>query len=198
MMKSGHHKAKSVTFEQDLDLKKDDSNKKPQQEFDAKQYITPGSEQREVEVWKEVFDLFDTDGTGTLTPMNIRNAMLTLGYNPERKIIYQMVSDVDTDESGGVEFDEFVKLMAGKPCEKDDDAEIEEVFYNYDVDKKGYITKEDMLRTAKELKEELNEDEVDVIFSEVDPQGEGKITLKAWMKFMKRQTYNTINNVNRL
>lgn len=157
--------------------------------FDPRKYVVPGSNVRDVEIWKEVFDLFDVDGNGSLTPMNIRNAMLTLGYNPKKQMIYQLVSDLDFDESGGVDFQEFVKMMTTKPCEKDTDEDIERVYYMYDNEKKGYITKEDMIEAAQEIKEELTEEEIEIIIQEIDPDGGGNIRKAYWMKFMKQKQY---------
>ena len=189
MSVKGRQKQVSYVEQDDADLN-DSLVHAPHEEFNARKYVKSGCTVRDVEMWKEVFDLFDIDGNGSLTPMNIRNAMQTLGYNAKRQIIFQIVSDLDSDESGGVDFDEFVKMMTEKPCEKDTDEDIQDVFFTYDAEKKGYITKEDMLRTAKELKEELTEEEADIIFREVAPKGEEKISLKAWMQFMKKKTYD--------
>lgn len=161
--------------------------KKFPESFDPKKYLVPGATLRDIEVWKEVFDLFDLDGSGSLTPMNIRNAMLTLGYNPKRNIIYQMVSDLDQDESGGIEFREFVNMMVSKPGDKDTDEDFLDVFKSYDVDNKGYIVKEDLIKIAKELQEDLTPEEAELICAELDESDEGKITLKAWNQFMKQK-----------
>ncbi len=163
--------------------------KKPNETFDPKKYLVPGSTLRDIEIWKEVFDLFDLDGSGSLTPMNIRNAMLTLGYNPKRHIIYQMVSDLDQDESGGIEFHEFVNMMVSKPGDKDTDDDFLEVFKAYDVENKGYIVKEDLMKIAKELQEDLTPEEAELICAEIDESGEGKISLEEWNQFMKKQKY---------
>lgn len=157
--------------------------------FDPRKFVVPGSSTRDIEIWKEVFDLFDVDGNGSLTPMNIRNAMVTLGYNPKKQMIYQLVSDLDFNESGGVDFQEFVKMMTTKPCLKDTDDDIEKVYYQYDTDKKGYITKEDMMDAADEIKEDLTEEEIDVIISEIDPDGNGNIRKTYWIKYMKQKVF---------
>lgn len=51
-----------------------------------------------------------------------------------------MLSDYDKDESGIVEFDEFLKIMTSKPCEDDTEHDIKKSFDFFDHDGKGYIT----------------------------------------------------------
>jgi Ca2+-binding EF-hand superfamily protein len=47
------------------------------------------------------------------------------------------MSDFDTDESGIIEFREFVKMMTIKPCEEDTADDIEKVFNHIDQEAKG-------------------------------------------------------------
>jgi len=42
------------------------------------------------------------------------------------------MADFDTDESGIIEFREFVKMMTIKPCEEDTLEDIEKVFNHID------------------------------------------------------------------
>jgi Ca2+-binding EF-hand superfamily protein len=41
------------------------------------------------------------------------------GYHPKRNYIYQTMALYDTDESGNIDFREFVKMIHEKPYEKD-------------------------------------------------------------------------------
>ena len=54
-------------------------------EFNPKEYIMPGVTEKDVEVYKEVFDLFSISGTSLLTPMDLRNAMEAFGYHPKKQ-----------------------------------------------------------------------------------------------------------------
>ncbi len=43
--------------------------------FNANKYLRPGLTEDEIEEIKEAFDLFDTDGSGSIDPKELRAAM---------------------------------------------------------------------------------------------------------------------------
>mmetsp|Transcript_40867 Transcript_40867/g.36256 ORF Transcript_40867/g.36256 Transcript_40867/m.36256 type:complete len:119 (-) Transcript_40867:354-710(-) len=81
------------------------------QPFNPKDYVMAGVNERDVLIYKETFDTFDVDDNNLLTPMEIRNSLIKVGYNIKKNQIYQLFSELDEDESGYVDFYEFVKLM---------------------------------------------------------------------------------------
>jgi Ca2+-binding EF-hand superfamily protein len=48
--------------------------------FNAKRYERPGLTEDEIEEIKEAFDLFDSDGSGTIDPKELKSAMQSLGF----------------------------------------------------------------------------------------------------------------------
>ncbi len=48
--------------------------------FNAKMYERPGLSEDEIMEIKEAFDLFDTDGGGTIDPRELKAAMTSLGF----------------------------------------------------------------------------------------------------------------------
>lgn len=63
--------------------------------FDPKNYISVGVSERDVELYKEVFDLFDVNNIGCLTPIDVRTALEIFGYSPSRRIVYELISNID-------------------------------------------------------------------------------------------------------
>ena len=49
---------------------------------------------------KEAFDLFDTDGSGTIDAKELKLAMRALGFEPKKEEIRKMIADADRDGSG--------------------------------------------------------------------------------------------------
>ncbi len=64
-----------------------------------------------MEYYKELFDLFDVKKTGVLTPIDLRALFEMFGYHTRKESIYQIISEFDQDESGGISFYEFLKIM---------------------------------------------------------------------------------------
>ncbi|KXH43648.1 calmodulin [Colletotrichum simmondsii] len=54
--------------------------------------------------YKEVFDLFDKDGTGDITAQELGEVMRSLGLNPSDTELNDMVNEVDADNNGTIDF----------------------------------------------------------------------------------------------
>ena len=63
---------------------------------------------------REAFDLFDTDGSGTIDAKELKVAMRALGFEPSKEEIRKLISQIDVDGSGTVDFNEFLVMMTTK------------------------------------------------------------------------------------
>ena len=45
---------------------------------------------------REAFDLFDTDGSGSIDAKELKDALRTLGFEPKEEEIGKMIADIDT------------------------------------------------------------------------------------------------------
>lgn len=80
----------------------------------TKSYERPGLSEEEIEEIREAFNLFDTDGSGTIDPKELKAAMQSLGFEAKNQTIYQMIADIDKDGNGAIDFDEFLEMMTAK------------------------------------------------------------------------------------
>merc|ERR1712017_54339 len=78
---------------------------------------------------------------------------------PLSEELKKMVSDVDNDGNGTIEFAEFLAMMTGKMGEKDSREDIEKVFKLFDSDSTNKITFSNLARVAEELGETIDDDE---------------------------------------
>ncbi len=76
----------------------------------AVQELTPEQKQE----IREAFDLFDTDGSGTIDVKELKVAMRALGFEPKKDEVKKMIMEVDKNGSGSIDFNEFLELMASK------------------------------------------------------------------------------------
>merc|ERR1712216_450018 len=83
---------------------------------------------------REAFGLFDNDASGAIDVRELKAAMRALGFEVKNVELKKMVSDVDNDGNGTIEFVEFLGMMTGKMGEKDSREDIEKVFKLFDDD----------------------------------------------------------------
>ena len=88
---------------------------------------------------KEAFDLFDTDGSGTIDAKELKVAMRALGFEPKKEEIRKMIADADRDGSGVIDFPEFLDMMTQKMAERDPREEMLKAFRLFDDDETGKI-----------------------------------------------------------
>lgn len=66
-----------------------------EQNFDPKDYVSVGVTERDVIMYRELFNLFNVNGLGCLTPVDIRKALQLFDYNAKKNVIYQLISNID-------------------------------------------------------------------------------------------------------
>lgn len=60
--------------------------------------------EEQVRAFREVFDIFDKDKSGSISTSELGEVMRSLGQNPTDAELQDMVNEVDTDQSGSIEF----------------------------------------------------------------------------------------------
>ena len=111
---------------------------------------------------REAFNLFDSKGEGFIDTKDLKVAMRALGFEPRKEEIKKMLTEVDKDNSGKLNFEGFLALMASKMSEKDTKEEILKAFKLFDDDDTGKISFENLKRVANELGENLTDEELQV------------------------------------
>ncbi|KAL3874516.1 hypothetical protein ACJMK2_037522 [Sinanodonta woodiana] len=126
-------------------------------------------------LFKEVFNLYDKDGDGTVDTSELATVLKSLGQDPTEAEIREMIKEVDEDGSGSIEFPEFLQLMASRMSEQDSEEEIAKAFQEFDSQGRGYITTEELREIMTNLGEKLSHAEVNEMIREADPQNTGRI-----------------------
>merc|ERR1719170_2067 len=101
--------------------------------------------------------------------------MRVLGFEPKKEEIKKMISDIDKDGSGTIDFNEFLEMMTTKMSEKDSREEILKAFRLFDDDETGFITLKNLRRVAKEIGENMTDEELQEMIDEADRDGDGQV-----------------------
>ncbi|GMH66141.1 hypothetical protein TL16_g12683 [Triparma laevis f. inornata] len=155
----------------------------------AKTYERPGLSEEEIEEIREAFNLFDTDGSGTIDPKELKAAMQSLGFEAKNQTIYQMIGDIDKDGSGEIDFEEFLDMMTAKMSDKDSREDIQKVFNLFDDDQTGQITLRNLKRVAKELGETMSDAELLEMIERADTDQDGEISPEEFYSIMTKKTF---------
>lgn len=135
---------------------------------------------------KEAFDLFDTSGTGVIDSKELKVAIRALGFEPKKEEIKKMIAEVDKDGSGKLSFADFLSLMSVKMAEKDTKEEIMKAFRLFDDDETGSISFKNLKRVAKELGENLTDEELQEMIEEADRDGDGEVNKEEFLRIMQK------------
>merc|ERR1712167_33421 len=119
-----------------------------------------GLSEEQVEEIREAFSLFDSDASSAIDVRELKAAMRALGFEVKNEELKKMVSDVDNDGNGTIEFGEFLQMMTGKMGEKDTREDIEKVFKLFDDDNTNKISFRNLARVAEELGENIDDEEL--------------------------------------
>ena len=120
-----------------------------------------GLTDQQVEDFKLAFSLFDKDGDGSCDTTELETVMRALGQNLTDTELQDMIREVDEDESGSIDFEEFLQLMAKKLHDSDSEVEIKEAFKVFDKDATGYVPVSEIRRILSEAK--IIDDEIDML-----------------------------------
>merc|ERR1711968_63004 len=129
---------------------------------------------------REAFDLFDTDGSGTIDAKELKVAMRALGLDAKKDEIRRMINDIDKDGSGTIDFNEFLNMMTARMGDRDSREEIIKVFRLFDDDETGKISFKNLKRVAEELQEMIDE---------ADRDGDGEVNEEEFFRIMKRRGF---------
>uniref|UniRef100_UPI00403854A8 uncharacterized protein LOC143405804 n=1 Tax=Callospermophilus lateralis TaxID=76772 RepID=UPI00403854A8 len=138
---------------------------------------------------KEAFDLFDADGSGTIDVKELKIALRALGFEPKKEEVKQMIAEMDKEGIGTISFENFFAIISVKMGEKDEKEEILKAFKLFDDDDTGRITLSNIRRAAKELGENLTDDELQEMLDEADYDGDGEINEEEFLKMMKKTAF---------
>lgn len=121
---------------------------------------------------------------GTITTKELGVVMRSLGQSPTEAELQDMITEVDLNKDGIIDFKEFLNLMAKKMKETDSEEELRDAFKVFDKDGNGFISAAELRHVMTNLGEKLTDDEVDKMIKEADTDGDGQVDYGEFVKMM--------------
>lgn len=122
---------------------------------------------------KTAFNLFDTDGSGTIEITDLKVALRALGFEPKKEEIKYLVSELQSNNNEGgnnkkIDFNEFIQIMELKMSEKESKEETKKVFELFMDQNKNEITFESLKKIAAEIEENITDEELMAMLKEAN------------------------------
>ncbi|KAJ1433610.1 EF hand-containing protein [Ochromonadaceae sp. CCMP2298] len=148
-----------------------------------------GLNQDEIDGCREAFLAFDKDRSGLIDVWELRQVLEAMGQHPTEEELFQMISEVDENMSGSIDFAEFLKVIVNQKERAenfDGDSDMVDAFVacGGQQDKTGHVKRETLVKIIKHdfgLTIDIEE-----LINKIDTDGNGEIefdefkTLLSW------------------
>eukprot|EP01119_Soliformovum_irregulare_P018126 TRINITY_DN549_c0_g1_i5.p1 TRINITY_DN549_c0_g1~~TRINITY_DN549_c0_g1_i5.p1 ORF type:complete len:201 (+),score=86.88 TRINITY_DN549_c0_g1_i5:314-916(+) len=147
-------------------------------------------DKHQIHEYRKIFDLFDADKSGAISPDEFRAFMNALGQHITVSEAHEMIGEMEMNSDGELGFDEFCQFMHGQAGAHEIEPEklAKKMFEIFDKDKSGTITTEEFLHVMEKMGESLTREDVEDIVLELDKDGDGEIDAEEFEAFVKKHT----------
>eukprot|EP00244_Chara_vulgaris_P003097 TRINITY_DN1554_c0_g1_i1.p1 TRINITY_DN1554_c0_g1~~TRINITY_DN1554_c0_g1_i1.p1 ORF type:complete len:161 (-),score=53.13 TRINITY_DN1554_c0_g1_i1:35-517(-) len=133
----------------------------------------------------EAFALFDADGSGTITVEELGNLLKSLGQDLSEEELMEVVNEVDSNQTGSVEFREFIRVVEGggkkgAALHK----ELKDAFQIYDKSADGKISADELQVVLKKAGCDVSEKQVAAAVKAADVDGDGNVSYNEFLKLL--------------
>uniref|UniRef100_A0A672R391 Centrin-3 n=1 Tax=Sinocyclocheilus grahami TaxID=75366 RepID=A0A672R391_SINGR len=156
------------------DLTADKSKRKKRREL---------TEEQKDEI-KEAFELFDTDKDKEIDYHELKVAMRALGFEVKKVDVLKILKDYDGEGTGKITFEDFKEVVTDMILERDPKEEVLKAFKLFDDDETGKISLRNLRRVARELGEDMSDEDLRAMIDEFDADGDGEINQEEFISIM--------------
>jgi len=131
--------------------------------------------EEKLEECKKVFDEIDIDGTGDIDIEELGIALNSIGCVLSEHDLNKLMKEFDTNNSGRLDFDEFLCIVGMNLQDSHNEEDILESFSVLDRNKNGTVSCKDLILLMTSMGERLSKEEAEEIIREIDPDNNGFI-----------------------
>ena len=150
--------------------------------------MSSGLSPSELSEFREIFDLVDKDKGGSISSTELTELMSTLGINASQEEIRAMVSEIDTDGNGDIDFDEFVAVMSRKVNADYSSKDVKRAFRTFALGQpNGYVSLESVKEALMQHGTvKLNDEQVEELLAQLESDSNGLFNYNEYVNMMMR------------
>ena len=129
----------------------------------------------------------DKDGSGgepRIDSEDLLVVMRALGHEPRKEDLKKLVTEVDKDNTGQLEFDGYLNIILNKMVERPSQEDLHKAFRLFDPAGKRRIDFDDLKRIAGQIGEQIDDDELRDMIKEADHSGTGEVDQDDFFKIV--------------
>lgn len=144
--------------------------------------------EEQIEIYREAFLMYDRNGDSKITLDEFGDVIKSLGLNPTKDQLAELMKEIDLDNSGTVEFNEFAIWMSIKmaPEKYDKNTDLENTFKIFDENGDHFITAVELKNVMQKLGQSLSDEEINLMITEADTDGDKKVNYKEFVQLMRK------------
>eukprot|EP00921_Rhytidocystis_pertsovi_P013077 GHVQ01021205.1.p1 GENE.GHVQ01021205.1~~GHVQ01021205.1.p1 ORF type:complete len:269 (-),score=43.06 GHVQ01021205.1:1416-2222(-) len=131
---------------------------------------------------KEVFRVLDHSDCGEIVKDEMGDAIKTLYQGITDEELQEILSEVDADESGTIDENEFLSLIAKIFHDRKLEDELREVFQFIDRMNNGFLSWDDLRAASIQLGDTLSDTLLTGMINEADTDGDGQVSFQDFKK----------------
>lgn len=149
-----------------------------------------GLSAEEIAELREIFNLVDKDGGGTISKGELAELMATLGVRASSEELDVMIREVDIDGNGEIDFNEFVAVMQRRVDVPYTAADVKAAFKVFEGScPPGYVRMADLVAAlnlygAAAGAEKFSEDKLAELVAQMEPDSNGVINYADFVSMM--------------
>eukprot|EP00658_Telonema_sp_P-2_P021735 TRINITY_DN1866_c0_g1_i1.p1 TRINITY_DN1866_c0_g1~~TRINITY_DN1866_c0_g1_i1.p1 ORF type:complete len:200 (+),score=56.12 TRINITY_DN1866_c0_g1_i1:141-740(+) len=130
---------------------------------------------------EQAFRMFDKDGSGKIDTSEFREVCRSLQIVPTDSELAMMVEEIDLDQSGDIDIDEFVNAISDKMVDPEGEDHIRAAFQMFDTDDSGKLSHSELHQVLLHLGENMAPDEIDKLIRIADADNDGEVDCREFM-----------------
>ena len=140
----------------------------------------------ELAEFREIFDLVDKDKGGSISRDELGELMDTLGIRASKEEIDLMINEIDEDNNGEIDFEEFVAVMSRKVNANYTSAEVKSAFKAFEMDgSSGYVTIDSLRKALMSYgTEKLSLQQANDLLSQLEQDSKGRVNYIDYVNMM--------------